>query len=137
MWKFIAIIAFLSLLLTACVAVQDLADPNLPKEIAKYLEGFAEVEDCNVKISGGVAVVSINLAGEPGDDEIVALKKRIASDVEGRHPSISRVSVNIAPEIFEDALDTDSPKSRQEAEIDKKLEKNADKEIFNIPAPTL
>jgi CxxC motif-containing protein len=117
---------------------EQAADGGIAKGIANYLTGLAEIEDCAVEVKGGVAIVSINLADgyEYGDKELIDLKRRIVADVRRQNSGINHVAITTAADVYEKiyGVDADNP---EEEQIDKKLDKNSDKEIFMdiIPKP--
>lgn len=108
------------------------------EEIKDYLLSMDEIEECNVRIDGDTAVVSINLAENYGRDDafLIGLKYKIIADIKLQNAHVRHVAVTTAPDIF-DRLHEDERESAEEDVVEKKLEKNAGKEIFNNVVPTV
>ena len=130
---------FVVLLFTACGDVSDFqaqlqSSDDVAKSIANNLaESYDEIEDCNVQVDGATAVVSLDLAHEHSDAELIALKKRVAADIRSQNSTIKRVAVNTAPDMLENIRGMGD----DETEVEKSLEKNSDEEIFVNIAPTI
>ncbi|MCL2397446.1 MAG: YhcN/YlaJ family sporulation lipoprotein [Defluviitaleaceae bacterium] len=145
MRRILSVTVVLSVLLTGCslnsgdvanFERQQNAEDNTGMSIAAYLSDFDEIEDCTVQVDGGVAVVSMSLAEKYSDTELIALKRRVVADIRRQYDHINHVSVNTLPDLFENFVNPDATESPEEKEIDRQLEKNADKEIFNNVAPS-
>jgi len=128
------LLIFLIFLLAACGNVAEFeaelqSADDIARDIANYLAGFGEIDDCNVQIDGAVAVIGLDLACEMADMELIALKKRIAAEVKSRNVSIKRVAVNTAPDMLErvQGENVDGPNDN----------KNDSEEIFVNVAPTI
>lgn len=106
----------------------------MAENIEDWVKTFAEVENCDVHFDGSTVVVSLNLAGEYDDAEIVALKKQIASSIQQAYPYIIHVSVNVSLEAFENF--TGEPKTHEERHIQQQLQENRGKQIFENIVPT-
>ena len=132
---------FLIVLLSSCGDGREVTEfqarqqssDAIAKDIANYLANFEEIESCNVQIDGKTAVVSLNLASELDNAELIALKKRVAAEVKAQNNAIMRVAVNTAP----DMLEAVKGENDDELEVEKALEKNDDEEIFVNIAPTI
>ena len=130
---FLTCLAVFLLLLSSC-GTGDVADfecdraveSDVAAQIAAHIKTYAEVSDCTAEVDGDAATLSLDLAGTYDDAQIVALKRKIVADVRGRYVGINRVAISTALDIFEKAAG--EPEG---------IKENEDKDVFDIPAPTL
>ena len=135
---------FLVIMLTSCAnhsneiaefESEQQSSDNIAKGIANYLASFDEIEDCNVQINGNTAVIGLDLAHKHSDAKLIALKKRIATDIKSQYDAIARVAINTAPDMLKNIQGEND--DAQSTEIEKALEKNSDEEIFVNVVPTI
>ncbi|MCL2376814.1 MAG: YhcN/YlaJ family sporulation lipoprotein [Defluviitaleaceae bacterium] len=131
------LLLILMALLASCGAQNHDTEATATR-IANYLAGLAEVEDCNVRVDGSVAVVGLSLVREHDDAELIALKKRIVADIKSQNSEITWVAVNTAADMFEDVQKVvdDGHESPEERKIERELKEN-DEDIFVNVVPTM
>ena len=144
MKKIIALSALLLLIFSSCSTAtvadfeqEQAAKDNTAEQIAAHVKGLPQVKDCTADIRDGAVLVSIDLAAGYSDDQIVALKKEITRDIKARYRQINHVTISTALDIYEKTQDGDGTKTGDEKQVEKELENNRGKEIFDIPAPTV
>ena len=104
------------------------AEEDLAQEIARHLEGYRDIKNAVVRLDGGTAVVSLDLADKYSDGEIIALKQAIAAHVRGRYADVDHVVVSTAFDMFEDIKGNSD--SAEERRIKRELASNEDEAIF-------
>ncbi|MCL2169181.1 MAG: YhcN/YlaJ family sporulation lipoprotein [Defluviitaleaceae bacterium] len=124
MRDFFVILAFVVTILAACSSGSDdiyeyeekvRTNEELEAEIAQYLENMPIVTYAAVQVTGGTAVVAIDLEGEHNTKEVTLLKRGIISDVKAKCSTIKHVAVTTSPDMYKkifgaggSGLETDS-----------------------------
>ena len=104
------------------------------KEIALQLEMYEEIKNAIVQVGHGGAVISLDLAGEYSDADVIAIKQAVAAHVRGRYAFLEYVTVNTTLDMFMGLQNEDD--SAEERQIKRQLTENEGKDIFSeiIPA---
>ena len=114
---------------------QEVKETSKEDSIKNSLIVFPEIKETSVVIDNNNAVISISLANELNEADLINLKERIIQKVQKSNAELNRVVVNTGLEMKEDLVN--EKMTKEEAEIKEALKKNENKEIFEIPAPNL
>ena len=99
------------------------AEEALENDIAIFLQQKPNVENAIVQLSGGTAVVGLNLNKKPTTHELSTMKREMISEIKSKNRGIKHVAITTAPELYDRIFETKANTTINYSEI------------FEIPIP--